>query len=101
MGEHHDRLGYSWLELGRIDLVPDFDVAPGDVSAILAIIDRQNPPAQNLRDRICFWHVVCLVSLLGSIGVLIVSDDESNRQGAWAIIGAVVGVLVKPGGAGD
>jgi hypothetical protein len=39
---------------------------------------------------------VAVVSLIGSVVVLIISDDDSNRQGAWAIIGAVVGVLIKP-----
>ena len=72
------------------------DVESGDLRAIFAILDRRTAPATRLRDRIRFWHVVAVVSLIGSIVILILSEDESNRQGAWAIIGTVVGVLIKP-----
>jgi hypothetical protein len=55
--------------------------------------------AKPLRERIRFWHVATIIALVGAVVVLLVSSEEQNQAGAWGVIGAVVGVWIKPSSA--
>lgn len=80
------------------DVVMDITstVEPGDIAAILGRLDRAQQGTPPLKDRVRLWHVAAVLSLVGAVVALVATNSEQNHQGAWTIIGAVVGVLIKP-----
>jgi hypothetical protein len=56
---------------------------------------------KSLRERVRFWHVATVLALVAAIAVLVTSGDEQNPAGAWGVVGAVVGVWIKPGNPGS
>jgi hypothetical protein len=74
-----------------------------DVLPLIKAVTEPNheQQAKPIRERIRFWHIATIIALIGAIVVLVVSSDEQNQAGAWSVIGAVIGVLIKPSASHD
>jgi hypothetical protein len=46
-----------------------------------------------LLDRIEMWHLIVVACFVLAVVILIVSDSPQDRQGAWGLLGVVVGIV--------
>ena len=63
-------------------------------------VDADVPPARRPGidwDRLRLWHVVLVVVFVFSLVVIVTTKNSDNRQGAWGLLGLVVGAVLPKG----
>jgi hypothetical protein len=58
---------------------------------------RSRPGIEVDWGRLRLWHVVLVVVFVFSLVVIVTTKNSDNRQGAWGLLGLVVGAVLPKG----